>query len=719
MKKIAIVHDWLTNMGGAEQVVINFHELYPEAPIYTTFYSPNNLDDKLKGLDVRTSFLQRKKEVINHKKYFPLMPFAFSRMNVKDYDVIISSSSSCAKGIRKRKNAIHICYIHTPMRYAYEFKDEYLRGMNPIKKILVNILLFFMRKWDRHNSKKVDYFIANSSEIQKRVKNTYNRDAVVINPPVRVNEFTVGNKDGDYYLVVSRLVGYKRFDLAVQACTELNKKLIVIGDGPEKENIEKIAGPTVQFLGRQPDEIVKKYMRECKALLFPGLEDFGIVPVEVQACGRPVICYGEGGVLDTVIDGETGVYFKEQTVESLKNAIKKFEKMKFDKKKLREHSLQFSEENFKKNISNYVESVTKPRIAIDARMINMSGIGTYIQNLMKNDCYQIALGNREEIKKLNKIDENNIVDFNSKIYGIKEQLKFPYKKLRKLRPSVLHVPHYNVPIFYCGKMITTIHDLTHLVLPEFLPNKFAKFYAKFMMRRAIKKSYKILTVSENTKKDILKYFKVDPNKIEVIYNGVSDEFVKKDKKKTQYVYEKFNIPTNKKILMYVGNLKPHKNLERLLEAYSKTKCKKDTCLLLVGKAFEKYNVLEDKEKDLKIDNNVIHTGIVSQEELVDLYNIADLFIFPSLYEGFGLPVLESLKCGTPVICSNNSSIPEVGGDLVDYFDPYNDSDIAKSIDENLNNKVDHDKVKKHIMKFDWKNHAKKMKEVICDEGNCK
>jgi glycosyltransferase involved in cell wall biosynthesis len=349
----------------------------------------------------------------------------------------------------------------------------------------------------------------------------------------------------------------------------------------------------------------------------------------------------------------------------------------------------------------------------------MSGIGTYIQNLMKNDCYQIALGNREEIKKLNKIDENNIVDFNSKIYGIKEQLKFPYKKLRKLRPSVLHVPHYNVPIFYCGKMITTIHDLTHLVLPEFLPNKFAKFYAKFMMRRAIKKSYKILTVSENTKKDILKYFKVDPNKIEVIYNGVSDEFVKKDKKKTQYVYEKFNIPTNKKILMYVGNLKPHKNLERLLEAYSKTKCKKDTCLLLVGKAFEKYNVLEDKEKDLKIDNNVIHTGIVSQEELVDLYNIADLFIFPSLYEGFGLPVLESLKCGTPVICSNNSSIPEVGGDLVDYFDPYNDSDIAKSIDENLNNKVDHDKVKKHIMKFDWKNHAKKMKEVICDEGNCK
>lgn len=357
------------------------------------------------------------------------------------------------------------------------------------------------------------------------------------------------------------------------------------------------------------------------------------------------------------------------------------------------------------------------KVAVDARMINMSGIGTYIQNLMKNNCYTIALGNEKEIKDVNKNLE--IVDFDTPIYGIKEQLKFPYKKLRKLKPDILHVPHYNVPIFYRGKMITTIHDLTHLVLPEFLPNKFAKFYAKFMMKMAIKKSFKIITVSENTKKDIIEYFKVDSDKIEVIYNGVGEEFVKKDKKKTQYVYKKFNIPTNKKVLMYVGNLKPHKNLERLLEAYSKTKCKKDTCLLLVGKAFENYNVLEDKEKELRINNNVIHTGIVSQEELVDLYNIADLFIFPSLYEGFGLPVLESLKCGTPVICSNNSSVPEVGGDLVGYFDPYNVSKITESIDENLGKELDYNVVKKHIMNFDWKKHAEKMKEVICNEGNNK
>ena len=358
MKKIAIVHDWLTNMGGAEQVVYNFHEIYKDAPIYTTFYTPDNLDDKLKGLDVRTSFLQGKKPVYNHKKYFPLMPLAFSRFNMKDYDIILSSSSSCAKGIKKRKDAIHVCYIHTPMRYAYEFKHEYTDGMNPIKKFLVNILLFFIRIWDQKNTKRVDYFIANSTEVKNRVNKTYNRDAVVINPPVRTDEFNISDVDGDYYFVISRLVGYKRFDLAVQACSELGKKLVVIGDGPEREKLEAMAGPTVTFLGRQDDATVNKYMRECKALLFPGLEDFGIVPVEAQACGRPVICYGKGGVLDTVVDGKTGLYFNEQTVESLKETILKFEQMTFDKKEIRENALKFSEENFRKNIKEFVEKVS-------------------------------------------------------------------------------------------------------------------------------------------------------------------------------------------------------------------------------------------------------------------------------------------------------------------------------------------------------------------------
>lgn len=353
--KIAIVHDWLTNMGGAEQVVINFKEVYKEAPIYTTFYNPNKLDDKLKNIEVKTSNLQKKKMVENHKKYFPLMPMAFEKFDLNEYDVVLSSSSSCAKGVLTKPGSVHICYCHTPMRYAWEKRDEYTLGMEKLKKKLVEILCHYMRIWDVASSNRVDYFIANSTEVQKRIKKHYKRDSVVINPPVRCNMFNISETDGDYYLVLSRLVGYKRFDLAVQACSELGKKLVVIGEGPEKEKLEKLANENITFLGRQPDDVVKKYMSECKALLFPGEEDFGIVPVEAQSCGRPVIAYGKGGVLDSVIDGKTGIFFKEQTVESLKEAINKFETMKFDKEEIRKHALEFDESVFQEKIRKFVE----------------------------------------------------------------------------------------------------------------------------------------------------------------------------------------------------------------------------------------------------------------------------------------------------------------------------------------------------------------------------
>lgn len=356
------------------------------------------------------------------------------------------------------------------------------------------------------------------------------------------------------------------------------------------------------------------------------------------------------------------------------------------------------------------------KIAIDARMINMSGIGTYIQNLMKRDCYNIALGKKEEIKKINNQIEE--INFDMPIYGIKEQLKFPYKELRKAKVDVLHIPHYNVPVFYRGRMVVTIHDLTHLILPEFLPNKFAYLYAKFMIWIALKKADQIITVSENTKKDILKRFKVNPNKIKVIYNGVGEEFVEKDKNEIEYLYQKFSIPKNKKILMYVGNLKPHKNLERLLEAYAKIENRQETCLLLVGKAFANYNCLGEKETKLDIKNQVIHTGMVTQQELVDLYNLADLFVFPSLYEGFGIPVLEALACGTKVICSYNSSLPEVGGEVVEYFNARDVEDIRNKIELALKyetTEAEKEKIKEWIKKFNYEKTTKETKNIL--EGN--
>ncbi len=359
--KLAIVHDWLTNMGGSEQVVINFKKIYPDSPIYTTFYNPSNLDSQLQNIEVKTSFLQGKKMVTNHKKYFPLMPLAFRLFNLKEYDVILSSSSSCAKGVKAKKGGLHICYCHTPMRYAWDKQEDYIKDMNIIKKLVLKVFLWFMRKWDVRSAKKVDYFIANSTAVRERIKKCYNRESTVINPPVRCNLFNISNTDGDYYFIVSRFVPYKRFDLAVQACSKLGRKLIIIGDGPERKNLEKLANENVTFLGKQPDEVVKKYMEECKALLFPGEEDFGITPVEAMACGRPVIAYGKGGVLDTVIDKKTGLLFKEQTVESLKQAILEFEKMKFDKTEIRKHALEFNEESFREKIKSFIEEKNKER----------------------------------------------------------------------------------------------------------------------------------------------------------------------------------------------------------------------------------------------------------------------------------------------------------------------------------------------------------------------
>lgn len=354
--KVAIVHDWLTNMGGAEQCVLNFMDVYPDAPIYTSMFKKDGVDERFSARKIVTTFLQRFAKKGNHQKYFPLMPFAFERLDLTEYDVVLSSTSCCAKGVVTSPDSLHFCYCYTPIRYVWARSFEYMKDMGKLKKLVCSILLHYMKMWDFAAAQRVDHFIAISTEVQRRIKKYYGRNSVVIFPPVRCSQFEIGSVDGDYFLVVSRLVYYKRFDLAVKACSALNKKLIVIGDGPERKHLEDMAGPTVTFLGRQPDEVVRKHMSECRALLFPGEEDFGIVPVEAQACGRPVLAFGKGGALDTVVDGQTGILFNEQTVDSLRNAIEKFETMTFDKNVIRKHSLKFDEPEFKRQIEEYIRT---------------------------------------------------------------------------------------------------------------------------------------------------------------------------------------------------------------------------------------------------------------------------------------------------------------------------------------------------------------------------
>lgn len=353
--KVAIVHEWLTNMAGSERVVVNIKEIFEDAPIYTTVYNPEKLDTELQNIEVHTSFLQKiKKAKTKHQKFFPLMPMAFESFDLNEYDVVISSSSSCSKGVITNPRTVHICYCHSPMRYGWEFYYEYIKDFKGLKKRIVKYFMNYMRIWDVNSSKRVDYFIANSENVARRIWKHYKRESVVIHPPVRCKLFNISDVNEDYFLVMSRLVEYKRIDLAVKAFNKLGLPLVVIGDGEEREKLEKIANNNIKFLGRQPDEVIKEYYSKCRAFIFPGEEDFGITPLEAQASGRPVVAFKKGGALETIIEDSTGVFFEEQTEESLIEAVKKFENMKFDKNIIRKHAEKFDEEVFKRKIEEFV-----------------------------------------------------------------------------------------------------------------------------------------------------------------------------------------------------------------------------------------------------------------------------------------------------------------------------------------------------------------------------
>ena len=318
------------------------------------------------------------------------------------------------------------------------------------------------------------------------------------------------------------------------------------------------------------------------------------------------------------------------------------------------------------------------KIAIDARMIEHSGIGTYIQNLLKSGVYDVAVGDKAIIRKYNKQIE--VIEFKAKLYLAKEQFLFPVKKLIKQNVKLIHFPHYNVPYFCPIPFVVTVHDLIHFVYPEFLGGYMKRFYSKLLMKNALKESKYIITVSNYSKKDIEKYFRINSDKIKVIYNVIDKEFRVKDQKEYQYLYNKYNISYDKKVLLCVGNMKPNKNIKEVLEALALMPNRNKTILLLVGKAFESENNLKELEKELKITDSVIHTGFVKKEELVDLYNLADVFVFPSLYEGFGLPPLEAMSCGTPVICSNTSALPEVVGEAATLISPGDPMNLMKKIE---------------------------------------
>jgi glycosyltransferase involved in cell wall biosynthesis len=358
--KVALVYDILNQMGGAERVVLAFHEMFPDAPLYTTIYAPQRVDPAFRQMDVRTSFMQKFPMVKNHHQPFlPFYPFAIETLDLRGYDLVISNSASFAKGVITRPETLHICYCHTPMRWCWNYYEYVEREkLGKLARGVLPFLITGLRLWDQTTAMRVDHFIANSPVTAERIRKYYRRDSVVIPPPVDAQRFHFdpATQPEDYFLVVSRLIPYKRIDLAIQACNKLNLPLIVIGNGRDRDKLQKMAGPTIRFMGRLSDEEVLHYFSHCRALLFPGEEDFGITPLEAMASGRPVIAYGAAGALASVVDGVTGAFFKEQTVESLASVLASFDERQFDPQTIRNHALEFDVPRFRRRILQFIEA---------------------------------------------------------------------------------------------------------------------------------------------------------------------------------------------------------------------------------------------------------------------------------------------------------------------------------------------------------------------------
>lgn len=355
--KVAIVHDWITNPGGAEKVVQTMLELFPDAILYTSVYNKKRMEAFFDGIEIRTSFIDKLPFAkTKYPMYLGLMPYAFEQFDLRGYDLVISSSTSCAKGILTDANTLHICYCNTPMRYAWDFYFEYLNDKpNPLKKLLIHLLMHKIRIWDVCAANRVDAFIANSHNVARRIKKHYRRDSSIVYPPVSIPD--VDTKDcyvGDYYFIVSRLVPYKRIDLAVEAFNRLGLPLVIAGEGSEMKRLSKIAKSNITFVGRISDEQKAEYFKGCKCFIFPGEEDFGITPVEAQGYGKPVLAYGRGGATETVIDGVTGVFFQEQTVDAIVDAVKKAQAIAFDKENIRNNAVNFDTDVFKDKLMNVI-----------------------------------------------------------------------------------------------------------------------------------------------------------------------------------------------------------------------------------------------------------------------------------------------------------------------------------------------------------------------------
>jgi glycosyltransferase involved in cell wall biosynthesis len=358
--RVALIHDWLTGMRGGEKVLEVLCELFPDADLYTLFHRPGSVSPAIERHRIITSFVQHLPLAdVHYRRYLPLFPLAVEQFRLRGYDLVISSSHCAAKAARAPEGARHLCYCHSPMRYAWDQFDAYFgpaRVGRIASRVVYRPVLGALARWDRATASRVDRFVANSGHVAGRIRRYYNRPATILYPPVDTQFFHPAPSSPErHFLIVSALVPYKRIELAIAACERLRVPLRIVGEGPERERLEHAAGSMVTFTGRLTDEAIRDEYRRAQALLLPGEEDFGIVPVEAQACGRPVVALARGGALETVKDGETGVLFPEPAVESLAAALERVAARTFDSDRIRRHAEQFARERHVEQMRTTIE----------------------------------------------------------------------------------------------------------------------------------------------------------------------------------------------------------------------------------------------------------------------------------------------------------------------------------------------------------------------------
>jgi glycosyltransferase involved in cell wall biosynthesis len=357
--RVAIVHDYLNQAGGAERVVESFHRLWPDAPIFTTIADHDVLPVSLRNADLRVTWMQRLPAWRRHfRAYLPLYPLGIASMDLREYDLVVSSSSAWAKAARTNPGTVHVCYCHTPMRWAWGFK-RYVENesLGVLKMLALPPVIAALRAWDFRTARRPTHIVANSHFVQRRVQRYWQRSSEVLAPPVDITRFKVATAPGDRYLVVSRLVQYKRIDLVVRTFSTLGWPLVVIGDGPARKSLQAMAGPTIEFRGHVDDASVAAAMRDSRGLIMPGEEDFGITPLEANSCGRPVIAFGAGGALETVRPGETGVLFDQQTSTSLADAVRQVNRTTWNPALIRAHAETFAADRFEHAFRRIVDRV--------------------------------------------------------------------------------------------------------------------------------------------------------------------------------------------------------------------------------------------------------------------------------------------------------------------------------------------------------------------------